>query len=733
MAAPIPLDDEEQLLIKSAKIVDDRYACPLCPRTLARREILVLHLRTHTGKNLLLCPVCDKGFAKPYNLSHHMMLHDGNANVRIDETIAKAEQPDGSFCCTFCLKSFVERKSFRLHLRMHTSNKLEHCPICNQSFMDEDELMQHMPVHGDSFPCIECDQVFNTFKDRKYHTEAVHTVKKVSSGTGKFASSKRPRAVKEVVSDEEHDDEDEQLVNSAELVNGRYNCKFCEKTLANRSTLKLHIRLHLKKKLKVCTICDHGFSKNSHLDRHMKTHFPKIPECKICHATFDSLQEQKAHTAAAHRDDIQTSTIRKAIVPWTQPNGKKSCECRICHSVFDSIAALRKHLDWHAATTDWIQEVDLKSRPEYSQMFGESADDELTNERLAEMLQSRLRENSTDVSKMYRITNGQGWELSLTDSETDDNDDESNERKRMFYNCDECPRPRSFDRLYKLMCHIKADHPNASKQFQCTHCLQCFPNATILDKHLRQQCQNDGKTLHCTMCYSRFTWADSLASHFAVYHQSETRLLESNRMRRPHTCDQCSKSFYTQERLAEHQLRHLPRDKRFACDICDKRFSRYDNLRAHMRSHIPPHEREAIAKTHLCSYCGEGFANSSNLNVHIRKHTGERPFKCDICSSRFRRSCDLTCHRRTHTGEKPYPCLVCGHRFSRSNKLVRHMRIHTGERPYKCTECDRAFTQSNDLTLHIRRHTGDKPFSCLCGERFITNSLLQQHRRTHGH
>lgn len=41
-----------------------------------------------------------------------------------------------------------------------------------------------------------------------------------------------------------------------------------------------------------------------------------------------------------------------------------------------------------------------------------------------------------------------------------------------------------------------------------------------------------------------------------------------------------------------------------------------------MRSHIPPHEREAIAKTHLCSYCGEGFANSSNLNVHIRKHTG---------------------------------------------------------------------------------------------------------------
>lgn len=69
-----------------------------------------------------------------------------------------------------------------------------------------------------------------------------------------------------------------------------------------------------------------------------------------------------------------------------------------------------------------------------------------------------------------------------------------------------------------------------------------------------------------------------------------------------------------------------------------------------MQSHLPPHEREAIAKTHLCSYCGVGFRNSSALNVHIRRHTGEKPFNCDLCTAKFRRSTDLNCHRRTHTG-----------------------------------------------------------------------------------
>lgn len=460
----IPLDEEELRLVKISKIVDDRYECPICLKTLARREILILHIRTHTGKNLLQCSVCKKGFAKPYNLKRHMLLHENG--ITMDETLSGG-------------------------------------------------------------------------------TETLHSVV-----TEELSNVNKSRLPKETWDDE--DDEDERLVNSAELVDNRYRCVFCNKTLKNRGTLKLHIRLHLKKNLKICEECGHGFSKNSHLDRHMKTHLPK------------------AHMAAAHKEEISLKKEKTTINPWTQPHGKKICQCMICDLVFDGISTLRNHLSWHANTTDWIREVDLKSKVEYLAIFDEFSNGELKNEDIAKMLQTKLKGDSHDVLKMYRITNDKGWELSLTDSETESESNDDNEQKHI-YDCNECPK--SYDRIYKVMCHLKEDHVFGSKEFQCTCCSQNFPNSTILAKHLRQQCGNESKTVNCTMCYNRFTWQSSLESHFAVYHQSDSKAP------RPHTCDLCPKSFYTQQRLKEHRLRHIPREKGFACDICEKKCSRFDNLR----------------------------------------------------------------------------------------------------------------------------------------------------------
>lgn len=602
-------------------------------------------IRMHVGRNLLRCRICQRGFAKGSNLNRHMLMHEREKNDNEERIIAEAQQPNGSYCCQFCMKVLLHKQSFRFHLKLHGSHELMHCDICNKNFAEKDELEKHMSVHGDHFPCDKCSEIFTTFRNRRQHIKNVHEPEEVVV--------KPPRiAIKEKTyesEDEKFDDEDEQMKKNSQYVNGRYECKLCNKTLANKTTLRLHLRLHAGKKLKKCLTCGHGFAKKSHLDRHLKTHLKANRECNFCHETFDSIGERKAHMVAVHKDAIPTYQTKTAIISWTQANGKKLCECMICNAQFNRIAELRTHLDWHANTSDWIAENDLTSKLEHFKTFDEFKCGQFTNDDIANVLQAKLKEKSSEMLKMYRITNESGWELSLSDSETEADDDGGSKR---IHNCGKCSK--TFDRLHKLMCHMKGDHSTSKdfKEFQCGYCLQCYPNESILAKHLRQQCGNQGKSMHCSMCYSRFAWQDSLDKHFAIYHSSDSVVLSAHMQQRPFSCDQCSRSFFREDQLENHRKRHLPQEKRFSCDICQKKFSRFDNMRSHMRIHVPPEEREVVVNKHLCSYCGRSFSNSSNLVVHIRRHTGERPYACDFesCTARFPRSSDLRAHIRTHTG-----------------------------------------------------------------------------------
>lgn len=91
-------------------------------------------------------------------------------------------------------------------------------------------------------------------------------------------------------------DVDEQtIMKQAQIIDGRYQCEFCEKSLADRQTYKLHIRLHLQKNLKVCKFCSRGFAKQNHLDRHLATH-AKTFKCDYCSRKFLTSDEQKHHS-----------------------------------------------------------------------------------------------------------------------------------------------------------------------------------------------------------------------------------------------------------------------------------------------------------------------------------------------------------------------------------------------------------------------------------------------------
>lgn len=94
---------------------------------------------------------------------------------------------------------------------------------------------------------------------------------------------------------EENDLEEKTITDKAKKVNGRLMCHICDKSLADKRTLKLHIRLHTGKNLKKCLTCGRGFAKQSHLSRHMQSHLKKEYACDYCDEKFDAHQVRRLH------------------------------------------------------------------------------------------------------------------------------------------------------------------------------------------------------------------------------------------------------------------------------------------------------------------------------------------------------------------------------------------------------------------------------------------------------
>lgn len=582
-SSKLPLEEDETQLLNAAKEVNNRLQCPICPKTLSQRKILKLHIRNHIGKNLQHCKICEKGFAKGSNLNRHMLLHRSR-NIDEEDRIMKIALQDGRYHCPYCTKILIDRQTFRLHIRLHIDKCFVRCDVCNQGFEDNLKLEEHMTTHGDQFSCNKCNiGSFKTYQERKVHLKTVHESETTDENTKTMENPQKCKNNRDDDDDGDNgddDDEDKHVVDrSNQTPGGRYQCEFCEKTLANRTTLRYHIRLHLQKHLLKCEICNQGFSKKSHLKRHLGTHSKKKQPCRYCDAAFDTYEERKTHTVTVHKKAVHNQFNKAFITCYTQSNGLKNGVCMICDKRFTSIRELENHIRSHLANPQSFSGVDFAEKKELLSKF----DFKCNEENIGAMLHEALVQNPQQVSKIYRMLNSNGWELSLSDSETDndneiDNDD-TDLKLSSKYECAQCAE--RFDRLHRLMCHMKISHDQQRfREFKCPFCMQCFPNNFVLLKHRRQQCENEQKTITCSMCNCRFAWEVSLEKHLSIYHETEKKFIEDIQKNnsKPFACNQCTRSYATEEMLEAHASYHL-RPKSFSCDICEKQFSRSDNLR----------------------------------------------------------------------------------------------------------------------------------------------------------
>ncbi|XP_069676006.1 zinc finger protein 572-like isoform X1 [Periplaneta americana] len=153
-----------KLEVKAPKVKEKKsFLCHDCGKNFARKQHLLLHLRTHTGEKPFSCKVCGESFGMSSNLNKHMRIHTG-------------ERP---FLCTMCGKCFGRSDTLTKHMRCHTGEKPFHCNVCGNNFGRSSTLINHMRTHLGEKPylCTECGRRFVQSYDLTKHMRS-HTGEK---------------------------------------------------------------------------------------------------------------------------------------------------------------------------------------------------------------------------------------------------------------------------------------------------------------------------------------------------------------------------------------------------------------------------------------------------------------------------------------------------------------------------------------------------------------------------
>ncbi|XP_062542371.1 uncharacterized protein LOC134210337 [Armigeres subalbatus] len=122
-----------------------KHKCPQCERTYPYRKAMLIHMESHKSKDgpaeEFECGECHKIY------STFKALHCHVANKHIKKKAY--ENPNLSFDCSKCDRSFPTITQMKSHDRMVHPTKEYRCHICNQNFRIYVQLWQHMKhSHG---------------------------------------------------------------------------------------------------------------------------------------------------------------------------------------------------------------------------------------------------------------------------------------------------------------------------------------------------------------------------------------------------------------------------------------------------------------------------------------------------------------------------------------------------------------------------------------------------------
>ncbi|GEQ68823.1 hypothetical protein JCM33374_g2492 [Metschnikowia sp. JCM 33374] len=308
---PLCIFSEETRTASMAENADScdaitKYTCTVCPKDFSSADLLISHLRSHSGENPYGCTICHRKFSTPSLL----IVHLDTQHIR-RESESTPESQIGPYFQSDHLVTFKRRRKESTPINfdviehestnvIRTSSKAEtripvpsemaapsrKCAICNLLLWSEENLDSHMRVHAADKPyqCAMCDKKYTSKQMRDRHTKT-HTE------------------------------------------GNCFQCKICGKQLSCTPKLTQHLRSHTGIKVFECEICGKEISTKERFADHLATHKAQKPyKCPVCPSRLSSKAALNTH----HRSHT-----------------KEKPQCPVCEKVLSSISNLNQHMTLH--------------------------------------------------------------------------------------------------------------------------------------------------------------------------------------------------------------------------------------------------------------------------------------------------------------------------------------------------------------------------------------------------
>ncbi|XP_050400208.1 uncharacterized protein LOC126817358 isoform X1 [Patella vulgata] len=375
--------------------------------------------------------------------------------------------------CDKCEKIYTDLKSFHKHFKLEFHFFRFKCDICDVICKELKEVTEHVKVHreGPPYTCNQCDKTFRVKNALQRH-QYLHT------------GVKPP-----------------------------YGCDQCDKAYHNKESLKEHVQVaHSGITPFKCSECEESFaSKRVRSIHYSKEHEQKEPRfsCDHCNKKFMSGLLRLNHKCENHKYD-----------------------CKICGEIFQSFRGLGSHQQKHSGRP----RKDPKNKKDYG--VGTLICP------ICGVLYKTEKTLATHIKRHEELPDG--------------------------YKCDQCEK--KFPIRSKLQEHLNVH--NGVNPFKCDQCDACFPSVGKRCRHILTY--HVPPRFTCDVCGKSYKTNRKLTIHY-----------RSHTGERPFVCEVCSKAFSSKELLRIHDKSHKGiRD--FVCPVCNKAFVQLTNMKSHHRLHWRP-------------------------------------------------------------------------------------------------------------------------------------------------